>query len=182
MHWIPSTKTGLFELPKPIKDCLVDPRSTTLRFKNLPGQRQIKLLGEHYQAIGSKHNSRLKTRSSLIAFNRRVLIESNNTPWMYCHTLLPITYANGTRRRLLNLGNRSLGSVIFRDRTLRRSAFELTVALPGRADYEEATRHVKKKPEKLYGRRSLFYLSGKPFLLVEYFFPECIQALLEGSQ
>ena len=77
------------------------------------------------------------------------------------------------------MGTRSLGDYLFRNKTLKRSPFEVTQLLPSMRLYDLSTEHFFMKPKILWGRRSLFYLklcqqeqaSERALLVSEVFMP-----------
>lgn len=75
------------------------------------------------------------------------------------------------QRRLAYLRNRSLGAVLFADPTMHRG--EVEIARIPHADqlFALATARLSRPPDEIWGRRSTFYLSGKPLLVSEFFLP-----------
>jgi chorismate--pyruvate lyase len=70
------------------------------------------------------------------------------------------------------LGEKPLGAVIFSAPKVRRGITQYARLLPRHPLYAAATAHVATKPRELWGRRTLFYLSGRPILVNEIFLPE----------
>ena len=67
------------------------------------------------------------------------------------------------------MGNRPLGAMLFADRTMKREEVEVA-SLPLSHSANQYT--GIKKP--IWGRRSVFRVSGKPLLVSEYFLPELL--------
>jgi chorismate--pyruvate lyase len=71
----------------------------------------------------------------------------------------------GRLHSLRHLDNRPLGALLFADPTMRRGAMEIgripATQVPGGQGGDA----------RLWGRRSLFYLDGKPLLVSEIFLP-----------
>jgi chorismate--pyruvate lyase len=55
---------------------------------------------------------------------------------------------------------------------MQRSEVEVTCLTPTDLLYGLAVRHLRAKPEVIWGRRSLFRLGGKPLLVCEFFLPD----------
>jgi len=55
---------------------------------------------------------------------------------------------------------------------MRRGRVELAEILPGQAVFAAATVHTRHQPAAIWGRRSVFRLSGKPLLVSEIFLPD----------
>lgn len=111
----------------------------------------------------------LGLRVGLRALVREVHLFCDEQPCVFARTVIPRTTLQGKHRRLTRLGNRSLGAVLFADSTLQRSAPWVAVIGKRHAVFVAATARSVDKPKTLWGRRSLFYLSGKPLLLSELF-------------
>lgn len=93
-----------------------------------------------------------------LALIREVHLLGNQEPWVYARSIIPATTLTGRERQLHHVGNRSLGSVLFNDRTMRRGPLEVS-------------RFDITSEQTLWARRSQFYLSGKPLLVCEVFLP-----------
>ena len=105
-------------------------------------------------------------RSALV---RQVLLCCDEQPLVYARTVIPITTVQGAQRRYSNMGNRPLGAMLFSDRTMRRE--EVQVAMLSRE--HEANQYTRTN-ERVWARRSVFRVSGKPLLVSECFLPELL--------
>ena len=61
---------------------------------------------------------------------------------------------------------------MFADPGMRRGTVELAEIFPGQAVFAAATAHTRHQPASIWGRRSVFWLSGKPLLVSEIFLPD----------
>lgn len=102
---------------------------------------------------------------------RQVKLLCDNEPWVFARTIIPKSTLTGKQRHLAYLGDKPLGAVLFADSSMKRSEVEIASIVPGQQLFDMATSDLKKKPEKIWGRRSVFYLSGKPLLVSEIFLP-----------
>ena len=107
------------------------------------------------------------THSALV---RKVLLCCNDQPLVYARTVIPVTTIQGAQRRYANMGNRPLGAMLFADRTMRREAVEVAM-LPA----TDVANQYTSINEPIWGRRSVFRVSGKPLLVNEYFLPELLE-------
>ena len=158
--WKPAAQV----VPRPepaLQSWLLDPGSLTSRLKLLSGARfNVRVLEERWVAQMSPGLLQcfephvLRQRM----WSRKVLLQCGNTPWVAAHSLIPVSSMQGPLKRLRNLEERPLGEFLFRDPALRRYQLELTRFDAG------------------WGRRSLFYLHGKPLLVAEFFLPALLQA------
>lgn len=102
---------------------------------------------------------------------REVELLGDGTPWVFARTLVPVSSLRGSARRLATLGNKPLGAVLFSDPSMRRGQIQIARLLPRHPLFIAATESLEQKPAELWGRRTLFYLAGKPLLVNEIFLP-----------
>lgn len=107
-----------------------------------------------------------------MAVIRQVLLLCGRQPWIYARTVIPVKSLRGKLQRLTHLGTRPLGGVLFADPGMQRGRVELAKILPGQAVFSAATAHMSRQPAAIWGRRSVFRLSGKPLLVSEIFLPD----------
>ena len=102
------------------------------------------------------------------AMIREVLLHGRDTPWVYARSIMPMSTLTGRQRRLKRLDSRPLGALLFADPGMRRGSLQ-----PGRVAASSLpwAAGVSQHPEPLWGRRSLFFLDGKPLLVSEIFLP-----------
>lgn len=106
-------------------------------------------------------------RSALV---RQVLLCCGDRPLVYARTVIPKLTAQGACRRYAKMGNRPLGAMLFSDRTMRREDVQVA-ELPAS---HEAKKYIE-SDGPVWGRRSVFRVSGKPLMVSEYFLPELYQ-------
>jgi chorismate--pyruvate lyase len=87
-------------------------------------------------------------------WSRKVVLVGDNTPWVLAHTLIPQFSLTGPLKRVLQLNEKPLGEYLFSHPDLIRSGIDITPIA-----------------EDSWGRRSLFYLFGKPIMVAEFFLP-----------
>ena len=109
----------------------------------------------------------MSIKSARSALVRQVLLCCEKQPLVYARTVIPLATIQGAQRKYANMGNRPLGAMLFADRTMRREAVEVSL-LPEGDDAHQYTNING----PIWGRRSVFRVSGKPLLVSEYFLPE----------
>jgi len=147
----------VFPRPDPaMQSWLMDPGSLTQRLKKMSaGVFSVKVLEERW----AKHYapSLLQCFSPHVVrermWSRKVLLLCDDVPWVAAHSLIPISSMRAELKRLRRLENKPLGEFLFRDPQLRRYQLEIS------------------RVDSVWGRRSLFYLHGKPLLVAEFFLP-----------
>ncbi len=102
------------------------------------------------------------------ALIREVILHGQGEPWVCARSVIPATTLTGRQRQLKRLGERPLGELLFRDPSLKRSPIQI-VRLQQQAG-----------GTPVWGRRSLFYVGGKPLLVSEIFLPALRQVELSA--
>ncbi len=158
------------QFPDHLGEWLLDKNSLTSRLKQHCENFRVELLG---QKIESCHES--EAHGCIVAGEkvlvREVLLYCDDQPQVFARSLLPIASLTGAEQQLANLGTQSLGQVIFNNPSLIRESIEVSV-------FEEGSLVVKLSKDlgmniqyPLWGRRSIFMLEQKPFMVAEVFLP-----------
>ncbi|MFT4860867.1 MAG: chorismate--pyruvate lyase [Pseudohongiellaceae bacterium] len=162
MHWDPITGSKLSP-ESPWWPWVSDPGSLTKRLKaQSDGKFAVQVDVEQWRsdlplAVRSLFGPLAATHQF---WSRKVTLLGCDTPWVKAHTLIPAHSLLSPLKTVMELKNQPLGEYLFDHPDLVRGAMDVT--LLGR---------------DIWGRRSLFYLFGKPILVAEFFLP----ALLEKS-
>ena len=134
-------------------------------------QRLVKLSREDFRVEVVRQGWMRPTRSEAKALNmrsrqfalvREVQLIGTGKPWVYARSIIPAQTLTGRQRQLRMLGNRSLGSLLFTDPSMRRGPLQISCLR-------------LQDQRKVWARRSVFYLSDKPLLVCEVFLPELQQ-------
>ncbi|MDX2458403.1 MAG: chorismate lyase [Gammaproteobacteria bacterium] len=169
-RWKPHRCFLRSSIPAGLSDWLLDRASLTRRLQQLcPGKFRVQVLSQvrdrprldEAQVLGMQHRE--------MAIVRQVLLLCGRNPRVYARTVIPVTSLRGKLQRLAGLGTRPLGGVLFADPGMRRGIVELAEILPGQAVFAAATGHMRQRPAAIWGRRSVFRISGKPLLVSEIF-------------
>lgn len=112
----------------------------------------------------------LNIKHSNLALIREVILKGNGQPWVFARSLLPLASLTGKLRHLRKQTNRPLGAFLFSQPHLARSPIE--VACISR-DHSYVPANLIGE-QRLWGRRSIFYLEHKPLLVSEVFLPDFI--------
>jgi chorismate--pyruvate lyase len=111
----------------------------------------------------------LRLRIGRIALIREVHLLCDERPWIFARTIIPVTTLRGRERRLAYLGNRPLGAVLFADPHMQRGPVQVACIPAGSALFAAAVQGLKRHPQEVWGRRSVFRLGGKALLVSEFF-------------
>jgi chorismate--pyruvate lyase len=125
------------------------------------------VLSQGWQKLDSVEAAAMKLKNVHSALVRQVLLCCDDQPLVYARTVIPALTIHGAQRRYANMGNRPLGAMLFADRTMQREAVEVA-----RLPAESAVYQYTQTGTAIWGRRSVFRVSGKPLLVSEYFLPE----------
>ena len=158
-------------IPPALIPWLFDASSLTARMVDLCGKDfSVRVLSQNWEKIDSEESSAMSLPYAHSALVRQVLLCCGDTPLIYARTVIPAVTVQGAQRRYANMGNRPLGAMLFADRTMRREVVHVAKLSKTHA----ANQHVACK-EDVWGRRSVFRVSGKPILVSEYFLPELLK-------
>jgi len=102
-----------------------------------------------------------------LALIREVQLMCNGFPWVYARSVIPASTCTGQLRHLRVLGNKSLGSLLFRHPGLERSPFQLALVS---GDSAALPMHLQHRGDS-WARRSRFKLKGKKIMVSETFLP-----------
>jgi chorismate--pyruvate lyase len=151
---------------------LLDPASLTKRLQAAcSGQFSVQVLEQGWARPMQNESLALGVRRWNYGLVRQVKLLCDNQPWVFARTVIPRSTLTGKQRHLAYLGSKPLGAVLFADSNMKRGEVEIASIVPGQQLFDLATSDLKIKPEKIWGRRSVFYLSGKPLLVSEIFLP-----------
>jgi chorismate--pyruvate lyase len=163
--------------PAELMDWLLDPASFIQRLKQHHiAEPEVHVLSQRWERLPLDERELLAIPEQQYALVREVLIDSKEGQWMFARTVFPAATLTGKERMLAQLKNRSLGSVLFQDPTVKRGDFEIAAILPDTAWYQKIMSAAKVSSDILWARRSLFHIQNKSLLLAEVFLP-AIQTL-----
>ena len=167
LHWRSYRRTPLFVTCSALRPWLLDRGSLTERLiRASKGQFEVKIL---FQGMGVPQLSEQRALELPVrqrALIREVILFGNHQPWVHARSIIPIKTLTGRLRKLRKLDNRPLGALLFSDPGMARGPIEIS-NLPMLEPWSSSVRSTYGSP--LQGRRSLFWLDGKPLLVSEVF-------------
>lgn len=168
--WIPAARLTRSRIPPELLPWLLDSGSLTERLiAACPGKFSVRLTGQERRRPLREEADALDLGAGARAVVRQVQLQCDAQPWVLARTVIPLTTLTGPRRRLMRLGNRSLGAFLFSDPTMSRAPVEVTRLVAGMPLHAAITAAMPKPPVELWGRRSVFHLNGRPLLVSEFF-------------
>lgn len=131
---------------------------------------QVQLLQQENGRPSPEEAQALGMHRAAGAIKREVKLLADQRPLVFAHTVIPLASVRGKYRHLLQLGTRPLGAALFTDPNIRRGPVELTCLHAGDLLWDKAVADIT-SPAYVWGRRSSFFLAGRPILVSEFFLP-----------
>jgi len=158
LNWVRPYAPGYVQPDSTWLDWLTDSTSLTRRLKQVSGQRfHVQLLQQCLMRPALNECRLLAMDSQQYALIRQVILHGENQPWVFARTVIPLPTLHQGNRHLMMLGNRSLGSVLFKNAQTKRTPMEITPYTP---DFSTPF---------IWGRRSTFEIRQAPLLVTELF-------------
>lgn len=171
-RWAAWSQLRHLQMPAGMATWLRDRDSLTARLKGVTqGDFRVRLLRQSWGRPLASEQQLLGMRRGEIAIVREVELICCGVPWVFARTLIPARSLSGAARRLTLLGERPLGEVLFADPQAQRGVTQMAV-LDRRHPLYVAAMGGEVPARRIWGRRSLFHLSGQPLLVNELFLPE----------
>lgn len=167
-HWYTCRQLFAHPAPRELQGWLFDKSSLTARLqRRCPGKFRVEVLSQRVEKPRLDELRVLGLSHGASALIRQVRLVCDAQPVVYARSVLPLTTLKGKARTYANLGNRPLGAMLFADRSMRREQVMVTRLNETDALFAQ-TGEIQ---GEVWGRRSVFYVSGKPLLVSEYFLP-----------
>ncbi len=140
------------------------------------GSFRVRLLRQAWGSPLFSESRLLQVRRGQTTLVREVELLCDERPWVFARTLIPASSLRGSAQRLTHLGERPLGEVLFSNHRVRRGVTQIARLQPRHPLFVAATTNLQRQPQTLWGRRTLFYIAGRPILVNEIFLPELLLA------
>ena len=102
-------------------DWLVDEGSLTAKLVDLSGDNfKLELQSQERRVISHEEKLILELSEVDTVIDRKVLLKGRDAPWIFAHSLIPLSSATGDLKVLKNLNNRSLGEFLFKNSSVVR--------------------------------------------------------------
>ncbi|HHJ80974.1 MAG TPA: chorismate lyase [Candidatus Tenderia electrophaga] len=162
----------LTDLPDEMAEWLFDAGSLTKRLRQA-GEFRVELLKQQFERPLLCERRALGLDDRAIALVRQVHLYCAGEIKVYARTVMPLSMLHGSSRGLARLGGRPLGEMLFRDKSMRRSPMQIARVDEGDLFYRWGIAGIRGADVEgqIWGRRSVFRLSGQPLLVNEIFLP-----------
>jgi len=170
--WKEASRLNRRDIPEQDLRWLLDPASLTRRIQSVcHRQFRVDVLNQGFQRPHLNELQVLGMRAPDWGFVREVQLLCGQQAWVFARTVIPRGTLTGPYRRLTRLKSRPLGAFLFADPTMERGPVEIARLTPGDKLFPVAMNRLEDDSQEIWGRRSVFTLSGKPLLVSEIFLP-----------
>lgn len=171
--------TESVDFDKNLLSWLIDENSLTARLKKHCSHFRVQLLGQKVEACHPKEaNQDIHEGEQVLV--REVLLFCDDVPQVFARSLIPLRSLTGQEGQLAELGEQSLGQVLFNSPHLCRKDIEVASFTEECSVFKLALSFSLPQKAKLWGRRSVFMLGEKPLMVAEVFLPGSFAYNLEN--
>jgi chorismate--pyruvate lyase len=110
-----------------------------------------------------------------LAYSREVFLYADGQPVIFAHSVFSRDHLCGAWSAVRTLGNRPLGALLFAHPLVERKPLHYKALHNAHPLYQKAAAVLGDPPQRLWARRSLFYLHDAPLLVTEVFLPEILR-------
>jgi len=169
--WQPITSEHFSNVDNLTADWIQCESSLTVRIKELGIAFNVEVLSQLRKPMTQQQEDMFGCPSQS-ALHREVLLKQGDLPLVYAQTVMPDSTVSGTEAMLAELGNQSLGQVLFQSPQAIRGQIEFAAVAPS-SQLAMFIEQQLQQPltQTCYIRRSLFQLNRKPLLVCECFLP-----------
>lgn len=147
----------------PLADWLIDEGSLTRRLRDAgEGDFRVELLGQGRRPARFDEAAALKLSEGKELWVREVLLHTAGAPRIFARSVAPLASLEASSLNLTELGNRSLGELLFTDAQIRRGPIEVS-------RYPAAWLPPAVRSEGCWARRSRFADGRLQLLVCEVF-------------
>jgi chorismate--pyruvate lyase len=110
-----------------------------------------------------------------LAWSREVFLCADHHPVVFAHSTCAAKELRGAWQAVRGLRNMPLGALLFSHPLVERQTLHYKALHPRNPLYRSACSVLSSPPDRLWARRSLFYLHHTPLLVTEVFLPEILR-------
>jgi chorismate--pyruvate lyase len=165
--------------PRKWQPWLSDTGSLTQKIENALGQKlEVRVLRDCPQSLNSDESRyfHFQLRRCRV---REVLLCSNGIPLVMAHSVIPTLSSSGSNHKILRLGTKPLGAVLFsntRKHSKAKPPRDIARLDKSNELWKRCSKHLTGLSSPLWARRTLYRLKGHPILVNEIFLPALLKA------
>ena len=166
--------------PPPLRPWLLEGGSLTARLKAHSETFRVQCLHQHTARCLSDEAAVIGMDRPGRVWEREVLLRCDNTPVVFAHTVVPMSATAADWPLFSALGERSLGTTLFGDPSVRRGVLEFARLREGHPLAQRAMAALALNHEALpqahilYARRCLYRRRQGTLLVTEVFLPSVL--------
>ena len=153
---------------------LHDHGSLTLRIQQRCNQFTVRPVHSGLARIAYDESTLLGMAPQQLAYSREVFLYADGQPVVFAHSTCAMQHIRSAWTALGGLGNKPLGAMLFAHPLVERRPLRFKALHSPHPLYRRVGMSGN-MPNRLWARRSLFYLHGAPLLVTEVFLPEILQ-------
>ena len=138
------------------------------------GLFSVEVIDESWLSAMADEAELLSLANNENTYIRKSLLKNDNDILVYARTIIPEQTLTGKNEKLMTLGDKPLGDVLFNDESTYRSEMRYARISTDCELHTEATKGLN-ITSMLWGRQSLLYLEEKPLLITEIFLPAILE-------
>ena len=146
--------------------------SLTARIMEKCGKFSVRHVSNRFSRANRDELGRIGVKRNEAVLVREVYLCCADTPVVFAHSVASRGSLKGPWRKLRFLGQKSLGSAYLSSPRVERDDLEFLSISNRHPLYEKSCKYMKIRPEKLWARRSLFFIGRSAILVTEVFLPE----------
>ncbi|MFZ2540227.1 MAG: chorismate lyase [Gallionella sp.] len=153
---------------------LRDRGSLTHRIQQRCTQFAVDKVSAGLARIAPDESALLGIAPQQLAYAREVFLYADNQPVVFAHSALADEHLRTAWLAVRTLGNKPLGAMLFAHPLVERKSLHYKALRNTDPLYQRAAAVLNDPPNRLWARRSLFYLHDAPLLVTEVFLPEIL--------
>lgn len=150
---------------------LRDRGSLTLRIQQRCTRFAVQGVRSGLARIALDESALLGIAPQQLAYSREVFLYADGQPVVFAHSAFAHQHLRGAWSEVRALGNKPLGALLFAHPLVERKPLHYQALRYNHPLYQRAAKVLKDPPQRLWARRSLFYLHDAPLLVTEVFLP-----------
>lgn len=154
---------------------LRDTGSLTLRIQQRCGHFSVRDVKSTQARIALDESALLGIQPQQFAWSREVFLCADDQPVVFAHSACETRHLRGAWQALRHLGDKPLGALLFSQPQITRRPLRYKALHAHHPLYRRAASVLSAPPDRLWARRSLFYLNNAPLLVTEVFLPEILR-------
>lgn len=146
--------------------------SLTARIMEKCGKFSVRQVSSRFSRANPDELGKIGAGRNEAVLVREVYLCCAETPVVFAHSVASRRSLKGPWRNLRLLGQKSLGSAYLSSPRVGRGKLEFLSISIRHPLYEKSCKYMKIRPQKLWARRSLFFIGRNAILVTEVFLPE----------